>query len=296
MEVRDRGATDVRCDRSNFRPCRRAAPAAADASASVSIKAKNGHLLDQRQGRRRAARSDGSARPQAWLPDPRHRADALHRVTGTIDWKEKDGACRVANADGTLSITYTYPQVTGGRCPPTSQRRWARFMAGVRKHEETHGRIARQMVGAAEKSVCRLLPTSNDPRLPQDAGRAQEAHRRDLRQIRSAAGRVRPGRARRGRQRRTAGDVARQGQVNCEWRLGIASRQVRLPAREQATLARYSLFNAVAVSAFSSGAAPPSSENSTSTGRWSEPTASSVFADRITMSPLAKTWSIGRPA
>ena len=37
--------------------------------------------------------------------------------------------------------------------PPNLQRRWVRFMAGVRKHEETHGQLARQMVGAAEKSL-----------------------------------------------------------------------------------------------------------------------------------------------
>ena len=46
---------------------------------------------------------------------------------------------------------------------PDLKRRWNRFMAGVRKHEETHGRLARQMVDAAEKSVS-ACPHDDDRR------------------------------------------------------------------------------------------------------------------------------------
>jgi predicted secreted Zn-dependent protease len=82
-------------------------------------------------------------------------AQTSYTITWAIDWKEKAGDCRLANAAATLSITYTYPQVKGTMSPGL-KRGWARFMAGVHKHEETHGRIARQMVDAAEKSLSGL--------------------------------------------------------------------------------------------------------------------------------------------
>ena len=82
-------------------------------------------------------------------------AQTSYTVAWDIDWKEQAGSCRVANAAATLTINYTYPQVQRPMSPDL-QRRWNRFMAGVRKHEETHGRLARQMVDAAEKSVSGL--------------------------------------------------------------------------------------------------------------------------------------------
>ena len=176
-------------DRSNSRPCRRAASSRPTTGVRVD-QGQDGHLFDQRQERRRAARSDGPARPEARLPDPRHRADA-YTVSWDIDWKEKDGSCRVANAAARCRSPTPIPQVTRDDVARPCKRRWTRFMAGVHKHEETHGRIARQMVDAAEKSVS-AISYKNDPPLPQDAGRAQEAHRLTLRQIRGAAGRVRP--------------------------------------------------------------------------------------------------------
>ncbi len=60
-----------------------------------------------------------------------------------------------------LSLTYTYPQ-PGRSMSPEMTRRWQRFMAGVKKHEEKHGSIAREMVRAAEASV-KGLKISNDP-------------------------------------------------------------------------------------------------------------------------------------
>lgn len=87
-------------------------------------------------------------------------AQTGYSVDWAVDWREKAGACRVANVEATLSITYNYPKIAGS-LPPDVARRWARFMTGVRKHEETHGRIARQMLTAAEKSVAGLS-TRND--------------------------------------------------------------------------------------------------------------------------------------
>lgn len=79
-------------------------------------------------------------------------AQTSYTISWSIDWQEKAGRCRVASVTADLAIKYNYPEVSG-TMRPELERRWNRFMAGVRAHEETHGRIARQMVRAAEKSV-----------------------------------------------------------------------------------------------------------------------------------------------
>jgi predicted secreted Zn-dependent protease len=83
-------------------------------------------------------------------------AQTGYTVNWEVDWREReDGSCLIANAAAVLTITYNYPEVTS----PLSgdlQRRWQRFMAGVRKHEETHGRLAREMVTVAEKGLTHL--------------------------------------------------------------------------------------------------------------------------------------------
>ena len=82
-------------------------------------------------------------------------AQTAYKVSWEVEWKENAGRCRIANAAAVLSISYTYPRVSSPMSA-TLKRRWDRFLAGVRKHEETHGRIARQMVKAAEKSLTGL--------------------------------------------------------------------------------------------------------------------------------------------
>lgn len=82
-------------------------------------------------------------------------AQTKYKVEWDMDWAEEGGACRLKKADADLSITYIYPRVTDGIAPQLNKR-WARFITGVRKHEETHGSIARQMVNAAMKSVSGL--------------------------------------------------------------------------------------------------------------------------------------------
>jgi predicted secreted Zn-dependent protease len=89
-------------------------------------------------------------------------AQTKYTVGWEILWSENKGICRVKKADAVLSITYTYPLVRG-TIPPELNKRWARFVKGVRKHEETHGRIARQMVVEAERSVAGLA-------IPNDIG------------------------------------------------------------------------------------------------------------------------------
>lgn len=81
-------------------------------------------------------------------------AQTRYSVAWTIEWAETRTACRVKKIDGVLDITYTYPSARG--LSPALERRWTRFLAGVKKHEEVHGDLARQMVGAVEKSVARI--------------------------------------------------------------------------------------------------------------------------------------------
>lgn len=82
-------------------------------------------------------------------------AQTRYAVTWELEWGEARGACRLKRADARLDITYTYPRVEGG-VPRDLGKRWQGFMAGVRKHEETHGSLARQMAKAAEKSITGL--------------------------------------------------------------------------------------------------------------------------------------------
>jgi predicted secreted Zn-dependent protease len=88
-------------------------------------------------------------------------AQTSYTVSWNIDWRSDGRRCRVANAAAVLSVTYNFPEVSNAM-PADLKRRWARFMAGVHKHEETHGRIAREMVNVAEKAVSGL--SSKDDR------------------------------------------------------------------------------------------------------------------------------------
>jgi predicted secreted Zn-dependent protease len=88
-------------------------------------------------------------------------AQTRYSVGWNIVWAQKNGACRVKQANARLSMTYTYP-VLDGDVPLHLRKQWVRFMKGVVRHEETHGNIARQMVSAAERSVSGLA-FANDP-------------------------------------------------------------------------------------------------------------------------------------
>jgi len=82
-------------------------------------------------------------------------AQTRYKVGWEVDWLKSGSKCRLKSADATLSIVYRYPQLAR----PASrklERRWKAFLSGVRKHEEMHGQIARQMVLAAHNSVSRL--------------------------------------------------------------------------------------------------------------------------------------------
>jgi predicted secreted Zn-dependent protease len=81
---------------------------------------------------------------------------AIAQTSYTVDWELKvtqdNGVCRLADATGTLNLTYTFPSVASP-LSPALKRRWTRFLAGVRTHELTHGRIAGSMMRATAKSI-----------------------------------------------------------------------------------------------------------------------------------------------
>ena len=87
-------------------------------------------------------------------------AQTRYEVSWNLDFAEKDGNCRASKTGGELSITYVYPKVSGALDGALAAR-WNRFLSGVRKHEEVHGSIARQMIAAAEKAIARIK-TTND--------------------------------------------------------------------------------------------------------------------------------------
>ena len=90
---------------------------------------------------------------------------AIAQTAYTVDWdfdvSHSNGVCQLRQANGTLNLTYTFPHVAS-TATPALQRRWDRFFAGVRAHEESHGRIAREMMRVSEKSV-RGLKFAGDP-------------------------------------------------------------------------------------------------------------------------------------
>lgn len=81
---------------------------------------------------------------------------AIALTAYSVDWDldagQANGVCSLRRANGTLNLFYTFPHVASP-IPPTLQKRWNRFFAGVRAHEETHGRIAKEMMRVAEKSI-----------------------------------------------------------------------------------------------------------------------------------------------
>ncbi len=88
-------------------------------------------------------------------------AQTSYKVDWNLDMRQVNGVCTVRQANGTMNITYTYPRVASA-VTPALRKRWNRFYSGVLAHEGTHGRIAGQMMQAAERSV-RGLKIANDP-------------------------------------------------------------------------------------------------------------------------------------
>ncbi|MDP3896787.1 MAG: DUF922 domain-containing protein [Mesorhizobium sp.] len=79
-------------------------------------------------------------------------AQTRYTMNSEADWKHDGTNCVVTRPLVRLDITYIYPNLAGP-VPPALRARWHGFMASVKKHEETHGRIARDMAVAAEAAI-----------------------------------------------------------------------------------------------------------------------------------------------
>ncbi|MDG4898002.1 MAG: DUF922 domain-containing protein [Mesorhizobium sp.] len=87
-------------------------------------------------------------------------ADTSYVVNWKLDVHRAGGVCRLQGADGTMELTYTFPRLAS---PPNPglERRWRRFLAGVHSHEQQHGRIAKAMMRATDKSIAGLKLADN---------------------------------------------------------------------------------------------------------------------------------------
>jgi len=88
-------------------------------------------------------------------------AATRYDVRWNLDWAKGTNTCRLKSASAVLTITYRFPRLASA-VSPDLQARWTKFMAGVRTHEETHGRIAKEMVNAAQASLAGIA-NDNDP-------------------------------------------------------------------------------------------------------------------------------------
>ena len=87
-------------------------------------------------------------------------AETGYTVHWDLDVARTDGVCRLRGAEGKIDLTYTFPNRTSPASPSLT-RRWDRFMAGVRQHEHTHGRIAMRMMKATETALAGLQRPDN---------------------------------------------------------------------------------------------------------------------------------------
>ncbi|MBZ9865561.1 DUF922 domain-containing protein [Mesorhizobium sp. CA15] len=87
-------------------------------------------------------------------------AETGYTVHWNLDVKRDNGICRLRQATGMIDLTYTFPRLTSPS-GPVLRERWDRFMAGVRQHEHTHGRIAKQMMRATETALAGLERQDN---------------------------------------------------------------------------------------------------------------------------------------
>ena len=87
-------------------------------------------------------------------------AETGYIVHWDLDVARDNGICRLRRANGRIDLTYTFPRRTSAS-GPALRKRWDRFMAGVRQHEHTHGRIAKQMMRATDTALAGLERPDN---------------------------------------------------------------------------------------------------------------------------------------
>ena len=164
---------------------------AGEAAAGVKVSEKvRSYEIDGKTGEALLASMDRHGPKHGFLT--RAIAQTRYSVSWTVEWGETRAACRVKSIDGELDITYTYPRAH--RLSSGLERRWNRFLAGVKKHEKSHGDMARQMARTVEKSVAKLS-IDDDPGCRKTRIEVKRRTDRDLLRLRSSPDQVRRARA-----------------------------------------------------------------------------------------------------
>lgn len=79
-------------------------------------------------------------------------AQTRYTTTWGAEWGYSKGYCRVDNAPVKMSLTMEFPRLAPG-APRDLQNRWARFVVEVKKHENHHAALARQMAAAMQQTA-----------------------------------------------------------------------------------------------------------------------------------------------
>lgn len=90
---------------------------------------------------------------------------AIAHTNFTLTWSRKyepkGDVCTLVSARPKLTIVYTLPKPTE-RLPATLQKRWETFIDGVRRHEQVHGEMIKEMVKTIENTTIGLS-VAGDP-------------------------------------------------------------------------------------------------------------------------------------
>jgi len=103
-------------------------------------------------------RSIGEKGPQAGVQAIAHTS---FKLTWTRKYEVQGTACAITVAKPKLIITYTMPK-PANPLPPDVTQNWARFIAGVEKHERVHGGFTKELVQQIQDFSLGLR-VENDP-------------------------------------------------------------------------------------------------------------------------------------
>lgn len=103
-------------------------------------------------------RSIGEKGPQAGVQAIAHTS---FKLTWTRTYEVQGTACAITVAKPKLIITYTMPK-PANPLPPDVAQNWARFIAGVEKHERVHGGFTKELVQQIQDFSLGLR-VENDP-------------------------------------------------------------------------------------------------------------------------------------
>jgi predicted secreted Zn-dependent protease len=97
-------------------------------------------------------------------------ATAARETTWKVSHRTHKGKCRVNKATIKMQIIYTLPQLRHEHRKKRSlQRVWSAMSAILKRHEEGHGRLYRQLASEMKTRLLRLKPQRNCRKLEQEA-------------------------------------------------------------------------------------------------------------------------------